>query len=95
MEKITVKNKEINITGISEGDFVSITDLAKIKNAEFPADVVKNWMRLRNTIEYLGLWESINNQDFNMVEFDQFKNESGKNSFVLTPTKWIEKTHAI
>jgi hypothetical protein len=52
-------------------------------------------MRLRNTIEYLGLWESINNQDFNMVEFDQFKNESGKNSFVLTPTKWIEKTHAI
>jgi hypothetical protein len=95
MNKIIVKNKEINITGISESDFISITDLAKIKNAEFPADVVKNWMRLRNTIEYLGLWESINNQGFNMVEFDQFKNEAGKNSFVLTPTKWVEKTNAI
>lgn len=56
---------------------------------------MKNWLRSRNTIEFLGLWETINNDNFNMVEFDQFKNESGTNAFVLSPTKWIEKTNAI
>ena len=95
MNKITVKNIEINITGISDDDYVSLTDMAKIKNPEFPADVIKNWMRLRATIEFIGLWEQINNTDFNMVEFDQFKNESGHNYFVMTPTKWVTKTNAI
>lgn len=77
MHKITVKNLEINVTGIGDDDFISLTDIAKIKNPGFPADVIKNWMRLRSTIDYLGLWEQINNPNFNMVEFDQFKNKQG------------------
>ena len=95
MDKITVKNIDINITGVGDDDFISLTDMAKIKNPEFPADVIKNWMRLRATIEFLGIWEQINNPDFNMVEFDQFKNESGHNYFVMTPTKWTKNTNAI
>lgn len=95
MNKITVKNIDINVTGIGDDDFISLTDMAKIKNPEFPADVIKNWMRLRSTIEFLGIWEQINNPDFNMVEFDQFKNESGHNYFVMTPTKWTKNTNAI
>ena len=95
MNKISVKNIDINVTGIGDDDFISLTDMAKIKNPEFPADVIKNWMRLRATIEFLGIWEQINNPDFNMVEFDQFKNESGHNYFVMTPTKWATRTNAI
>lgn len=95
MNKIIVKNIEINVTGIGDDDFVSLTDLAKIKNPDFPADVIKNWMRLRATIEFIGIWEQINNHHFNMVEFDQFKNESGHNYFVMTPTKWVKNTNAI
>ena len=89
--KITVKNIQINITGISDDDFVSLTDIAKIKNPDFPADVIKNWMRLRSTIEFLGIWVQINNLNFNTVEFDQFKNETGHNYFVMTSTKWSAK----
>ncbi len=95
MNKITVENIDINVTGIGDNDFVSLTDMAKIKNPEFPADVIKNWMRLRSTIEFLGIWEKINNPDFNMVEFDQFKIDSGHNYFVMTPTKWVNNTNAI
>lgn len=95
MKKITIKNIEINVTGIGDDDFVSLTDMAKIKNPDFPADVIKNWMRLRVTIEFLGIWERINNPNFNMVEFDQFKNESGHNYFVMTPTKWTKSTKSI
>ncbi|MBE6141936.1 MAG: KilA-N domain-containing protein [Erysipelotrichaceae bacterium] len=95
MNKITIKNIDINVTGIGDDDYVSLTDMAKIKNQEFPADVIKNWMRLRATIEFIGIWEQINNPDFNMVEFDQFKNESGHNYFVMTPTKWVKNTNAI
>ena len=79
----------------SEDDYISLTDIAKHRNPEFPADVVKNWMRLRSTIEFLGLWEKLNNPDFNMVDFDQFKNDSGSNAFVMSPQKWIKCTHAI
>ena len=68
---------------------------AKYKNPNFPADVVKNWMRIRNTIEFLGLWEQFNNPDFKLVEFDQFKADSGSNAFVLPPQQWIKKTNAI
>lgn len=95
MGKITVKNIEINVTGIGDDDFISLTDIAKIKNPEFPREVVKNWMRLRSTIEFIGIWELLNNENFNKVEFDLFKSESGHNYFVMTPTKWIEKTNAI
>lgn len=79
----------------SEDDYISLTDIAKYKNPDAPADVIKNWMRIRNTIEYLGLWEQLNNPDFKLVEFDQFKNEAGANAFVLSPKKWIDATNAI
>lgn len=96
--KIVAKDVEISvITDIKEqeDDYISLTDIAKYKNPEFPADVVKNWLRLRSTIEFLGLWESLNNPNFNMVDFDQFKNDAGSNSFVLSPQKWISSTNAI
>ena len=79
----------------NEEDYISLTDMARRRNPEFPADVVKNWMRLRSTIEFLGLWEQLNNQKFKLVEFDQFKNEAGANAFVLSPQKWINSTDAI
>lgn len=79
----------------SEEDFISLTDIAKRRNPEFPADVIKNWLRLRSTIEFLGLWERLNNPDFKLVEFDQFKSEAGANAFVMSPQKWIRSTGAI
>ena len=78
-----------------EDDYISLTDIAKHRNPEFPADVVKNWMRLRSTLEFLGLWEELNNPNFNMVDFDQFKNDAGSNAFVMSPQKWIKSTNAI
>jgi hypothetical protein len=86
------------ITVISKGDqddYISLTDIAKYKNSEAPADVVKNWMRSRSTIDFIGLWEQLNNINFKLVEFDQFRNEAGANAFVLSPKKWIDKTNAI
>lgn len=86
---------DIRISSSNEADYISLTDIAKKRNPEFPADVVKNWLRSRSTIEFLGLWEQLNNPDFKLVEFDQFKQEAGANSFVLSPQKWIESTNAI
>ena len=94
MNKITVKNIEINITGIGDDDYISLTDLARMLNKDDPRYPIQNWMRLKDTIEYIGLWEILNNENFNRVEFDAFKNEAGKNSFVMTPTKWINRTNA-
>jgi hypothetical protein len=95
MAKINVKDKEISIISNAETDFISITDIAKYKNPNNADDVIKNWMRNRNTIELLGLWETIHNPDFKPVEFDGFRREAGLNSFVLTPKKWIDTTQAI
>jgi len=95
MAKITVQNKEVAIVTIENTDYISLTDIAKYKNANHADDVIKNWIRNRNTIELLGLWETINNPDFKPVEFDGFRKEAGLNSFVLTPKKWIESTNAI
>lgn len=95
MNKITVKNIEINVTGIGNDDFVNLTDIARIVNSEFPAYVVRNWMRLRSTIEFLGIWEQLNNDNFNLTEFDQIRNASGFNAFVMTATKWVRETNAI
>lgn len=69
--------------------------MARRKNSHEPKDVVKNWLRLRSTIEFLGLWEQLYNLNFKGVEFDTFKNEAGSNAFTLTPQRWIEKTNAI
>ncbi|MCX6763376.1 MAG: KilA-N domain-containing protein [Candidatus Moranbacteria bacterium] len=93
--KINVKNTEIVLFQKNKLDYISLTDIARYKNAESPADVVKNWTRTKSTIEFLGLWERLNNPNFKLVEFDGFKNEAGSNAFVLSPQKWIEKTGAI
>jgi len=95
MAKITVKNTDVVIISINDNDYISLTDIAKYKNATHADDVIKNWMRNRNTIELLGFWETINNPDFKPVEFDGFRKEAGLNSFVLTPKRWIETTNAI
>jgi len=71
MEKITANGTEISIQSINQNDYISLTDIAKKKNSEFPADVIKNWLRVRSTIDFLGLWEQLNNSDFKLVEFDQ------------------------
>lgn len=94
-KKINVKGTEIVIFQESEQDYISLTDIARYKNADSPKDVIKNWLRNKDTIEFLGLWERINNPDFKGVEFDSFMSEAGKNAFVLSPQKWIEKTNAI
>ena len=93
--KLFVKDITVSLMQINKEDFISLTDIARSKNPDEPKDVVKNWLRSKNTIEFLGLWETINNNDFKGVEFDSFKNEAGSNSFTLSPTKWIEKTNAI
>ena len=92
---INANGVEISVASSNEADYISLTDIAKKRNPEFPSDVVKNWLRSRSTIEFLGLWEKIYNPDFKLVEFDQFKNAAGENSFVLTPQKWISTTNAI
>jgi len=95
MDKITVKNIENKITGIGDEDFISLTDIARAKNPKVPKDVVKNWMRLRSSLEFLGLWEILNNPNFNRVEFDPLLSESGKNSFTMSPTRWINEFNAV
>ena len=95
MEQIKVKDISINITGIQDDDYISLTDLARIKNSKEPKDVVKNWMRSRATLEYLGLWEKMNNLDFRGVDFEPLLAETGKNSFTMSPTRWINEFNAI
>ncbi|MBR4663573.1 MAG: KilA-N domain-containing protein, partial [Lentisphaeria bacterium] len=98
----TVKKNEFTVRGtviryiqINGMDYVCITDIARQKNPEYPTDVVRNWMRSKSTVLFLGLWEQLHNPDFKLVEFDQFKNEAGMNAFVLPPQTWVEKTGAI
>ena len=85
----------IRMTKVNGEDYVCLTDIARQKNADFPADVVRNWMRSKATVAFLGLWEQLHNPDFKLVEFDQFRDEAGSNAFVLPPQVWIEKTNAI
>lgn len=96
IETISANGTEIAvISSLHTDDFLSLTDIARYKNSTAPADVIKNWMRIRNTIEFLGLWESIHNPAFKLVEFDQFKLASGANAFTLSPQQWIKATNAI
>ena len=93
---IHAKNTEISvITTTEKEDYISITDIAKYRDAANPRFIIQNWMRNRNTIDFLGLWEELNNPDFNRVEFEAVRQEAGYNSFVLTPQKWISSTNAI
>ena len=93
-DKMDVQGKEITVITKEEYDYISLTDIAKYRENDAPADIVKNWMRNRSTIDFLGLWEKLNNPDFKLVEFDQFRNESGNNYFVLSPKKWNIRDYA-
>lgn len=95
--KETIHAKGIDIaiyTDNFQDEFISLTDIARYKSDE-PKDVIKNWMRSKDTIEFLGLWESLHNENFKGVEFDSFKKQAGSNAFTLSPQKWIEATDAI
>src|SRR3989339_352628 len=94
-ELIKIKDIEISFQTINESDFISLTDIARYKDKNRTNYIIQNWMRTRSTIEFIGLWEKINNPNFKGVEFDAFKSEAGSNSFSLTPQKWIETTDAI
>ncbi len=95
MAKINVLNREVTIQTRDEIDFICLTDIARYKDADATDDLIRNWLRNRNTLEFLGIWEQLNNPSFNPVEFDGFRKQAGLNSFTLTPKQWIEKTGAI
>jgi len=90
-----VLQETVRIKQINKDDYISLTDIAKYKNANDPRFVIQNWMRTRFTVEFLGIWEHLNNTHFNRVEFEAVKKEAGSNAFVLTPTKWVKLTDAI
>ena len=97
IQKDTIHAKGIDIgiyTTDFENEFISLTDIAKYRNVDDPRFVIQNWMRNRNTIEFLAVWETLHNPDFNRVQFEAVKNEAGLNRFVMTPTKWIEQMNA-
>jgi len=96
------KNQTIEVTGSiiavvkqNGDDYISLTDLAKHKNAEHTGVVISHWMSTRYTIEFMGIWERVNNPHFNLTEFSYIRNESGSNGFVLSTKQWLEKTNAI
>ena len=100
--KSTPINKKINVQGLevvlyqnNEEDFLSLTDIARYKDSNNTDDIIKNWLRNRNTVELLGFWEMMYNPNFKPVEFDGFRKQAGLNSFTLTPSQWIKKTNAI
>ncbi len=99
----TIKKDVLHAKGVDIGiyttdfqnEFISLTDIAKYRNEDDPRFVIQNWMRNRNTIEFLAVWEELHNPDFNRVQFEAVKNEAGLNRFVMTPTKWIEQMNAL
>ncbi len=93
--QVVVLSETVRIQRIERDDYISLTDIAKFRSPDAPADIIKNWLRSRSTIDLLGLWEKLNNPAFKLVEFDQFRFDAGENSFVLSPKKWIESTKAI
>lgn len=98
-----IKKDTLHVQGIDVGiytedyrnEYISLTDIARYRNSDDPRFAIQNWMRNRNTLEFLGLWESLHNPSFNRVQFDTFRTEAGLNRFVMTPSKWIEMTEAI
>jgi hypothetical protein len=96
MSKIKVDNVDISILGGDYQDYISLTDMANAKESESrAADIIKNWLRTRFTLEFIGTWEEINNSNFKVVEFDHFKMQAGLPSFVISVSEWIEKTNTI
>ncbi len=92
---IEVQGAAISVVSHGSHNFICLTDIARFKNPDHPDDVIRNWLRSRSTVEFLGVWERLNNPGFNPVEFDGIRMQTGLNSFVLTPKQWIEKTGAI
>lgn len=95
VQEINVKDTTIRTMKVGNADYICITDIARQKNPQEPNIVVGNWMRNRNTIEYLGIWEYLNNSAFNPIEFEGFKQQAGLNAFTLSPSRWIEATNAV
>lgn len=95
MPKINVKGKDVAIYTVDQNDYICITDIARYKYSERTDYIILNWLRNRNTIEFLGIWEMLNNPNFKPIEFDGFRKQAGLNSFVLTAKQWIEKTGAV
>jgi len=94
MAKITVKNTEVVVISLNDTDYISLTDIAKHKTDDSSA-VIGNWMRNRNTLEFLGIWEILYNTNFKPLEFEGFKKEAGLNAFTMSPLKWINSTGAV
>ncbi|HNR53299.1 MAG TPA: KilA-N domain-containing protein [Candidatus Dojkabacteria bacterium] len=92
---IQVKGEDIELIVKNNQDYISLTSIAKYKNTLHPDDIIKNWLRNKNTLEFLGLWEKINNANFKPVEFDGFKSQAGTNTFVITPKQWIRNVSSI
>ena len=95
MAKIEVKGTSITVVSGGVDDYISLTDIARYKDSDHTDDIIRNWLRNRNTLEFLGIWEQLNNPIFNPVEFDGIRMQAGLNSFTLTPKRWIEATRAI
>ncbi len=96
MAKIHVHDTQITILSAEFGDYISLTDMANAKESQSrAADIIKNWLRNRYTLEFLGTWEQIHNPSFKVVEFDHFKSQAGLPSFVMSVSDWIEKTNAV
>lgn len=93
--EIEVLDVAARIARIDEADFISLTDIARHRDAERGDYIIQNWMRTRNTIEFIGIWEQLNNPGFNSIEFDGIRNQAGLNSFSLTPKRWISRTGAV
>jgi len=93
--EIIVKEVVIKTMTKDGVDYICITDIARQKNVVDPNGVIGNWMRNRNTVEFLGIWETLHNPNFNPLEFEGFRKEAGLNAFTLSPTRWIEATNAI
>ena len=93
--KLNVNELEIVLIKQDKEEYISLTDMARFRDSDRTDYIIQNWMRNRNTIEFLGLWEQLNNSNFKPIEFDGFRNEAGLNSFTLTPKKWISSTNAI
>ncbi|MEO6844628.1 MAG: KilA-N domain-containing protein [Ginsengibacter sp.] len=92
---LTVEKLDIVLYSVNDEDYISLTDMARYRDADRTNYIIQNWLRTRSAIEFCGLWEQLNNPTFKGIEFDAFKNEAGANSFSLTPQKWIETTNAI
>lgn len=93
--ELAVKNQKVRVIRINNQDYISLTDLARYADSEEPRLPIRDWMRSKEVISYLGLWETINNESFKRGEFAPFKNDAGSNTFKMSPQKWIKNTNAI